>query len=202
MVPAREAECRAAVAGGRQKRPVLFKPATGSTGPKFKDKGCRGQNRDRKGSSGHICSPYLHFLLKFLCFLFFVTLISLWPIADCGGRNEPGLAGPSCFLPGTGGRGELLFPVQMGLNTMHQTCRKGPFMALDPLLSSKNSRERRSEESLLSLAPLCLGYWLCRLDPTLDLTGYAASISAMVGMVCGAYWVPWRCPGLRNLLET
>lgn len=98
--------------------------------------------------------------------------------------------------------GELLFPVQMGLNTMHQTCRKGPFMALDPLLSSKNSRERRSKESLLSLAPLCLGYWLCRLDPTLDLTGYAASISAMVGMVCGAYWVPWRCPGLRNLLET
>lgn len=39
----------------------------------------------------------------FIYLFIFVTLISLWPIADCGGRNEPGLAGPSCFLPGTGG---------------------------------------------------------------------------------------------------
>lgn len=89
--------------------------------------------------------------------------------------------------------GELLFPVQMGLNTMHQTCRKGPFMALDPLLSSKNSRERR-----------CL--WL---PSALD-TGSAGWTPLLISQVMQPQyllWLAWSvgpigCPGDAQDSET
>lgn len=109
----------AAMNGGSRKGLGLLRPAAGSTSPSPRLKDAESKAQTGRGGLAISLLSLPSFLLRPLCFLFFCfsSCSSLWPMADCGGRNAPGLLGPSCFLPGMG---SFLFPAQLGLDTTHQ----------------------------------------------------------------------------------
>lgn len=183
--------------GGAHKGPLLFRPDTGSTSPSPRLKDAKTKTEAGRGRLVIILLSLPSFLLRPLCFMFFVFLLVLSLAYSRLWRKECARPSRSFLFPARGGG--LFIPSSAGLGHNTPSLRIWKpltgfsFLKTFPLLNMKRDFEPLSFSQRIlgsdgergycclwrssSFGVLFLAYQLCKLDPASELSSHAAPIT-------------------------